>query len=43
MMYRKLVEKWGDKAKTVKGKLLALIYTFLPCIAGFISMWIRFN
>ena len=43
VMYRKLVEKWGDKAKTVKGKLLALIYTFLPCIAGFISMWIRFN
>ncbi len=42
-MYKKLVERWGDKAKTTKGKLLGLAFTFLSISIGLISMWLRFN
>ena len=41
--YKKLVERWGDKAKTTKGKLLGLGYTFSSFIVGFVSLYIRWK
>ncbi len=41
--YRKLLKRWGDKAKRTKNKFLVIPCQFVPIIVALITMWFRFN